>query len=236
MVVVQGLGRLLMGVSIKVDPFDRDIDVLISNLLSPKAQSTELARFARRELESGQERNRAALGYLPTHETTVDQKRGAPLESVRPDGTIIFEFALIETLLDFVGEMLIRHSPVKTGQFQGSFALFADGVAVEPGSIPQGAAEYAFINTQPYARKIERGLSPQAPEGVMHVVSVLANRRYGNIATARFGYRSLPSGAIGAWAGARSAQALAKRIRGGSERLHPEWLTRQPAIIILPGR
>lgn len=219
----------------RIDPIDRDIGVLINDLLSPKAQSARLAQVAAEELARGQAQNRSVLGYTPQHETFVDRRQDAPLESVRPDGTIIFEFKLIESTLSDIAEMLILASPVRSGRYQASHALFADGTEVEPWQIPPNASEYAFVNAQPYSRKVERGLSPQSPEGVYHVVAEMAARRYGNIARIRFGFRSLPSGAVGGWAKTGSALALARRVRGGDPAKHHEWLTRQPAIVMTLG-
>ena len=224
-----------MALRTRIDPIDRDIGVLIDDLVSPRAQSARLAQVAAEELARGQAQNQSVLGYVPKHDTFVDQRRDVPLESVRPDGTIIFEFKLIESTLGDIAEMLVLASPVRSGRYQGSHALFADGVEVEPGKVPPNASEYALVNSQPYARKIERGLSPQSPEGVYHVVAELAARRFGNIARIRFGFRSLPSGAIGGWARTGSARALARLVRGGDPSKHHEWLTRQPAIVITLG-
>ena len=223
-----------MGISTKLDPFDLTRDVLVAAGLTPQGQAKIFQQAAREELANGQQRNRSAIGYVPPHSTTVDQSRGASIEIAKANSTIVFEFELIETALSFIGELLIRHAPVRSGRFQRSFVLFADGVEVEPGKVPAGAEEYAFINAQPYARKIERGLSPQAPEGVMDVVAGLAKRRYGNIANIRFSFRSFPSGAVGAWARTGSARAMAKTIRRGNPASHHEWLTRQPAVIVTP--
>jgi hypothetical protein len=225
-----------MVISTRLDPIDRDIDLIVSSELSPKAQSERIAAYAREQLADAQNTNRGALGYLPPHRTYVDARANAPLESVRPNGGIIlFEFELVETMLSVIAEMLRRGSPVRSGLYQSSHALFADGTEVEAGSRPPDASEYAFINTQPYARKIERGLSPQAPEGVYHVVAELAAKRYGNIALVRFGFRSLPAGAIGGWARTDSARRMGRRIRGGDPAKQHDWLTRQPAVIVRPG-
>lgn len=235
--VVQGVGRLLMAIRSRIETFDRDIELILSNDLSPKARSEKLALFAKQELGSAEARNQRALGYVPPHETFVDGRQGAPVETVRPDGVVIYEFSLIETALAVIAEMLIMASPVLTGQFMSSIALFADGDEVTPGQRPPPtAAEYAFAPSVPYARKIERGLSNQAPDGVFQVTAALASRRFGNIARIRFGYRSLDAGAVGGWAATASARALAKRVRGGNPAGHTEWLTRQPAVIITPGR
>ena len=225
-----------MAISTRLQPLGRDITLLFDEDLSPAARSRQLAEFAKQELADGQARNRAALGYVPKHETFVDQKRGAAVETVRPDGVIVYEFELLEVMLGEIAEMLIRHSPVRTGRYQSSHVLFADGVEVVPGQIPPNASEYAFASMQPYARKIERGLSSQAPDGVYETVAVLSQRRFGNIARVRYGFRSVPEGAIGGWARSGTARALAKRIRGGNPAGHHEWLTRQPAVVITPGR
>lgn len=225
-----------MTVKTKIEPFSRDIDLVFSDMLSPKAISTRIAEVARGELVRAQNLNRAALGYLPKHATFVDRRPEAPLESVRPDGgEIVFEFELLETALVVIAEMLNKASPYRKGGYTASHALFADDTEVVPGEIPPNASQYAFTSTVPYARKIERGLSDQAPEGVYQVVATLAASRFGNIARIRFGYKSVPFGAIGGWAGSGSAKALARRVRGGDPNKHPEWLTRQPAIIITMG-
>ena len=86
------------------------------------------------------------------------------------------------------------HSPVLTGRFAKSHELFADGVDTENPNIAPPAEEYVFLNTQPYARKIERGRSPQAPDGVYQAVATLAQRRFGNIARITFSYREVRGG------------------------------------------
>lgn len=223
-----------MALSSKLDPFDLTRDVLVAAGLTPAGQARIFQQAARDELAKGQDRNRSALGYVPPHSTTVDQSRGATIESAKADSTIVFEFQLIETALSVIGEMLVRHSPVRSGRFQDSWMLFADGVAVEPGKVPAAADEYVFLSSMPYARKIERGLSPQAPEGVADVVATLAKRRWGNIANIRFSFRAFPAGAVGRWAQRPSARHLAQRVRGGSQASHTDWLVRQPAVVITP--
>lgn len=223
-----------MALTTKIEPFDLTRDVLVAAGLTPAGQAKMFQRVAREELTKGQDRNRLALGYVPPHTTTVDQSRGAALESAKSDSTVVFEFELIQTALAAIGELLVRHSPVRSGRFQSSFILFADGIAVEPGKVPSDADEFAFINSQPYARKIERGLSPQAPEGVADAVAALARRRWGNNANIRFSFRAFPSGAVGAWAQTGSARALAARVRKRNPASHTDWLTRQPAVVITP--
>jgi hypothetical protein len=59
------------------------------------------------------------------------------------------------------------------GLYKRSHVLIADGVAVDDGKIPPLAkTSDVRFNIQPYARKIERGLSPQRPDGVYQAVAV----------------------------------------------------------------
>lgn len=224
-----------MALSAKVDAFDRDITVLINDALGPDAQSAALADYARGIEKDAEAQNKAALGYVPPHETVVDGRQGADEDNVKPTGTIVYEFDLIDDLFIFIDEMLIQNSPVKSGRYVKSHAFFADGVTFDPaGQIPQ-ASEYVIANTQPYARKIEgtakkSGESPQFPNGVYEAVAVLARARFGNLARIDFTYRAISGGAIGAYAATSAAHRFASKHKRIT---HPEeWLTAQPAIVI----
>lgn len=191
-----------MAVKTKIEPIDRDVQLIIARDLSPKARSVALATYAREALEEGQEANARVLGRVPLHETFVDGRRTDALESVRPEGTIQFEFNLLEDIFGWIAEQLVVHSPIGSvgdhhpGLYRRSFAFFADGKRIAPGIGAPAAAEYVFINTQPYSRKIERGLSPQAPDGVFHAIAEMAARRFGNMAVVRFGYRAPVAGGL----------------------------------------
>jgi len=63
---------------------------------------------------------------------------------------------------------------------------------------PPPAQEYVFVNTTPYARKIEGNKgrppsSPQAPDGVYQAVATLA-RKFSNVAKVTFSYRTVAGG------------------------------------------
>lgn len=182
-----------MPVRVKVDPINRDIDLLLSQDLSPSAMSQVFAEYAHGEIEDAKQTNARILGRVPRHTVTVDGREGAPLTTVRPDGVIVAEFELVQDLLIWIDQQLVTHSPRKSGQYARSHVLFADGVEADV-SKPRLAQEYVFINVQPYARKIERGSSSQAPDGVYQAVSVLARRRFGNVARVTFSYRTVQGG------------------------------------------
>lgn len=177
-------------VSTRIQPIDRDLRAIVDQELSPKAQSAALAQYAREQLVEAQAQNRSALGAVPVHETFVDGRASERLDDVKPDGTIVFVFELLDEVLDWIGEMLVTQSPVLTGRYANSHMLFAGGVDATGRGVVN-AEEFTFANTMPYARKIERGLSPQAPDGVYEAVAAMAAGRFGNIATIFFTYRAV---------------------------------------------
>jgi hypothetical protein len=154
---------------------------------------------------------------------------------------ILFEFELVQDLLRYIDEWLILASPVGRANdprpghpelYARSHRMFLDGDLAEVDAPPRPFSEAVFVSTVPYARKIERGLSNQAPDGVYQVVATLAARRYSNYARIRFGYRTPHDfGAIAEWSRTTRLQShAASRNRPGPQR--QEWLQRQPAIII----
>ncbi len=180
-----------MAISTKINAIEKDIDLLLKEELSPEARRAMMASFAREELSKAQAANQQALGHEPPYETFVDGRRGAALESVNADnGTILFAFELLDDLFEWIGEQLVLHAPVLTGKFRNSFRFYADGAEIDPGANVPAAREYVFLSTVPYARKLERGHSDQAPNGVFEVVAALAKGRFSNLANIRFSYRT----------------------------------------------
>jgi hypothetical protein len=218
-----------MGVTVKVQALDRDVSVLFPDDFSPQARSKFLADTARSELRAGQEKNRAALGRVPPHDTYVDGGKSENLDAVKPDGVIVFEFELLADTFGWVEKLLEEASPVKTGRYQRSHIFLADGQPADPDA-PPPAQEYVFVNTQPYARKIEKGQSQKAPEGVYQVVAGMASRRLSNVASVKFGYRSINTGALAKWAAGTGLQRRPHPHKRQADR--ESWLTRQPAIIV----
>ncbi|GLK78036.1 hypothetical protein GCM10008171_32900 [Methylopila jiangsuensis] len=217
-----------MSIRGRVAPIDLDVRAILDEELSPAAQSRQLAAYAKEQLAEAQEINRRALGRVPDHATFVDGRPGGSVDAVRPDGTIVFAFEFLDDVFNFIAEELVQAAPFLTGEYRDSFFMLADGVLVPEGAAYPAAVEYAFLPGVPYARKIERGLSDQAPDGVFQVVAELASRRFGNLARIRFSYRSalLDYVALGGRKGGRSA-APAKRAAHAIERE-----TRQPAIVV----
>lgn len=207
-----------MPVKTRVEPINRDVELIFAEVLSPKARSAMLAETAADMIDEAKETNRKALGAVPPYTTIVDGREGAPLTSVKPDGIIRTEFELVNEALAWISTQLQMHSPVLSGRYAKSHELFADGVDTENPNAAPPAAVYTFLNIQPYARKIERGQSSQAPDGVYQAVATLAQRRFGNVASITFSYRTaIGGGLVGGRKGDRSSQrnpAIIVRMRG----------------------
>lgn len=223
----------------RLDPIERDIRLIIDQDMGEEAQNKVFREAGAAALAEAEAINERALGYVPEHDLFVDGAKVQSLAAARARSVAIFEFHLLEDVIRWVDDRLILHSPVgnteKSPEYSKSHVWFADGVEFDIDNIPP-AEQYIVLNTTPYARKIERGLSQQAPDGVYQGVSAEAVRRFGNIAYVGFTYRSIPGGAVGKWAQSATARMLASTVRGGNPRTHTDWLTRQPAIAIDPGR
>lgn len=179
----------------RIDPLERDIAVLIADTLSPAAQSRALADYARETIADIDRRNAQTLGRQARHRTYVDGREGAPLDSVKPSGRIIAEWDVIDHVLTFIMDELRRRSPVRSGRWRSSHILMADGVEITLGSAPPRAAEFVFVNPEPYSRKIELGrmrLSVETP--IYEAVEQLARRRFGAAAKTRYTWTAVHGG------------------------------------------
>jgi hypothetical protein len=229
-----------MAVRTKVESFNLNYDVITKELLSPEAQRHVFVERTTQLVNDVKQQNAKVLGRVPAHTISVDGREGAPISSVKiPGGVVFVEFELVFEAISWIGEMLRQFSPVKKGVYRDSHVLLADNVAVDPDAVPPIATEYQFVNLTPYARKIERGLSPKAPTGVYQAVAKLAasSSKFGNVARIKFGYVTPLFGAIDKWASSPAGAAWAQKKSRRRKELHGEWLRRQPAIIVtMPGK
>jgi len=199
----------------RLQPISRDIEIMLTEEQQFDAPAI-LAAFARQEINEAKQINRNALGRDPPVKVFVDGREGAELEAVKPDGIIVAEFELVTEVLVWIARQLEQHSPVKSGLYRRSHIVLADGVEIVASEDVLAAKEYVFINVVPYARKIERGSSSQAPDGVYQAVAALARQRFGNVARITFSYRTVMSGAL-----------VTGRVGNRSS-------NRNPAIIVTP--
>jgi hypothetical protein len=223
-----------MATRVKVTPFNLNFKYAAPASFKKEEQTRLFAEFAQGLIDDAKARNAAALGDVPPYTVSVDGRLGAPLTSAQPNHPIgvFVEFELVFEVVQWCVEMLKTHSPVKSGRYQRSHVVLVDGVAIDGDVVPPSAQRITIVNTQPYARKIERGQSSQAPTGVYQVVATMASAKFSNVARIAFGYETPNFGAIDEWAASPAGVAWAKRKRRGKTKGHAEWLRRQPAIII----
>lgn len=186
------------------DPvFDRDVRLMLQG-----AEAEIQKIFVARIHEEVDKVNREAR---PSgHDQWIDRKEGAPIESVSPFGTAVFEFRYLPEILCFALNILFANSPIDTSPerddivFRESRLLFVDGelhAAVKDGMSPSDFAwtltkpkgtEYLLTDEEPYAGKLERGYSDQAPNGVYKISCDTVRRKYGNLAQITFEWIKVP--------------------------------------------
>ncbi len=185
----------------------------------------DAALFAKAEAERHNER---ILGHVPQSVTIVDGRRNAPISAVRPGGTIIFLFAvdagvLRQALVDAV-DLYQWLAPVRTGHFRDTLRLFINERQTElPADLDnldlKDTDTLSLTNLAPYARRLERGSSRQAPNGVFEVMANVLQSRFGSAArgraggllSVRFGYETYPGYAVGTTRAGRALTASARR-------------------------
>lgn len=214
-------------ITVKLQPIRRDLDVAIQSWMGPQARADILAQHAREILQETDARNAAALGQDIPHQTIVDGAKTESLEGVHPDGVIVRTYDVMPIMLMQIGSMLWKHSPYRTGEYRRSHRLLADGseiAEVREGwqlpSLPSSAREFIFVPIVRYARPLEKGWSKQAPDGVYHVVAVMAKQAFGRFAKISFDYREIVGTA---------ESKVERRQRPGKPRD-----LRQPVIVIQP--
>lgn len=175
---------------------------------APAATKRWLIGKARELHDDTVRRNRAALnGYVGTSVMKVDGVEGKRLEDVQPYGRVQEEFEILGWAIDYVVGLLHQFSPVKTGEYLRAHELLVNGHPYVQGAPLRPGDTAEFINRAPYARRIERGWSEHAPNGVFAAVASIARRRIGKLV---------------------KVETTARRIRGGAQDL--------PAIRLIPRR
>lgn len=127
----------------------------------------------------------------------VDGHEGAPEESVKPGGVIVYRYPRVELVVQYAMEMLFKFSPVLSGEYRNAHTIYLNGVAVSNLKGWQQGDEILISNPLPYARKIEIGHMKMRVPGTSQVYEQAVsatNRRYGNIAKALYTWRGIVGG------------------------------------------
>lgn len=209
-----------MAVTTKIDSIERDVQLIVDDMLSPEAQGSAIAAYASEQIMAVDAVNRQILGRTPPRRTWVNGREGADLDSVRPGGAIVTEWELFGDVLRWIASTLVDRSPRISGDYIKGHTLFADGVEVPIGGEVPDADEYVFLNLVPYARKIEIGKTRSGRDFVIQVPNRIYERtandarsRFGNMASIRFTYRAPEGGAILRSGRSRSAAKHERALR-----------------------
>lgn len=159
----------------------------------------------------------------------VDGVEGAPEESVKDGGVIVYDYDRLDIIAAFALDTLRQLSPVDKGDYVRSHTLFIDGKPVEDLSGWREGQQVAIANTMPYARKIEVGgkkfrTHPHVYERAQKTVA----QRFGNMANIAFGYMQVDIGDVAEW----SVKARVSHRGHASTKTRDDWLRRQPAIFL----
>jgi hypothetical protein len=186
-----------MPVRARIDPVERVTEAQIRADLQLPDQKKAAADFVRAGIAEADSTNQRILGRVPPRTITVDGRKGAALETVNPNGgNVVVEYEIFVDVLRQIANLLLERSPVRSGKYRRGHTLFADGREVPIGGEIPLADEYVFINTVPYARKIEVGKTKagrafviQVPNRIYERTAKDAKSRFGNSADISFGYR-----------------------------------------------
>lgn len=143
---------------------------------------------------------------LPSaHSVAVDGKQNAPVEAVKPNGVIYFEYNYFQEIAALAIETLEAKSPIDKGDYFESHAVYVDSIETPIASIGM-ARRMVIASVLPYSRIIEVGAGKRVPwskqpraqtpgnEGAYNYVVKVLRRNYSSIVTVRFGWVGLDQG------------------------------------------
>jgi hypothetical protein len=166
-----------MPVTSHIDPIGSTIKLMIDQTVSAQAQSRVFVAFIKGGIAAASETNRGA-GITAAPVITVDGRKGASIDGVRPNGVVIAEWELVTPALRWIWDALRDRSPRFTGRYREGHHLFCDGREVEFGGDIPPAHRYVFTNVEPYSHKIEIGKTSSGRDFEINV----PNRIYERVA------------------------------------------------------
>lgn len=130
---------------------------------------------------------------------TVDGRKGASEETVKPDGIIVYDYPRMNELIMVAMQTLFDLSPVLSGDYRNAHTIYVGGDPVSNLADWDGSSEVVILNHVAYARKIELGKMRMRVPGTDHVyeqAEYILQQRYGNVARITFTYRGIAGGYI----------------------------------------
>lgn len=164
----------------------------------------------------------ARAGIAPTYRQYVDGREGAPLQAVKPIGTVVFEWDYVREIASQAIKLLRDAGPEVEGDWKKSIAAFADDVEIDPETIPARARSVVILPTVIYARYLERVENFSAKGfGLVAHIALDLKRLYRQVARVDFTYSSL---------GHEEVAAAEARMKGARK----EQAMRYPTILVRP--
>jgi len=143
--------------------FERDLKVATAGL-DERTLNALLARTARSALVDAVVKGEGSPSYI----RSVNNIVGAPEDSVRAPGPIVYRFSWLESAARMALDYCIGRSPAASGRYRRSWFVLADNAKWDERSPLRLDAQVIVTNDQPYHRKIEVGAMQMA--GRPHIV------------------------------------------------------------------
>lgn len=168
----------------------------------------------------------------------VDGHVGAAEDTVSKGGIIVYRYPRLSEVVAFAMQALFDASPVDSGEYRSSHTLFVNGAPASNLSNWRPGDEIVIANPLPYSRKIERGAMTMRVAGTDHVydrVERKVARRFHNVASVDYTYRSIYAGAVMPYLHGERTREGRKRLKKQPARLSAMRMEREsrvPCIII----
>jgi len=169
--------------------------------MTDKAAVDSLVRVAIRERDRVLRDQGSRKGFKPSYRQIVDSILGAPLDRVKPSGTIVFAWDYLDEIVSDTYGALVNRLPKVTGKLSQSVLVFVDGALGDASAIPPGTKEIKLVVSADYARRIEVGrkrhsFDPFSAGGHHAVVETqqVAKRLWGTAAQITFRFSDLSGG------------------------------------------
>ena len=131
----------------------RQVDLLVSGPLSPKAIAATFAKSARNLRDDLIKKGETAS---TTFDTYVDGIKDAKEENVKIGGNVLYVFNSMPPAVSYAYSFAVSRSPRRTGRFQRSWIVAVNGIKYNGHieDIPSNAS-VILVNIQPYSRKLD---------------------------------------------------------------------------------
>jgi hypothetical protein len=138
---------------------------LASLNLPAEASKALLIQTAYKERDRVLTEARTRSGLVPQYRQIVDGVLDAPIEAVKPFGTIVFSWHYFAEVVREIVHTLADRSPVRTGAYLDSFVVFVDDVPAAMGAhdeihlreINLASKRIVIVPQVPYSRRLEVG-------------------------------------------------------------------------------